>query len=136
LLRFIFDTNVYNSAFIVPGSKSDLAFRLAEGGAFDIAVSDAILAELANKLHTKFGYSEKEIKDVESTIREVAMTFEPEAELSVVEDEPDNRILECAIAAGASAVVTGDRHLLALKKYRGISIMTVSDLLYTFPSIP
>lgn len=135
MLRFIFDTNVYISAFIVPGSKSDLAFRLAEGGAFDIAVSDAILAELANKLHTKFGYSEKEIKDVESTIREVAMTFEPEAELSVVEDEPDNRILECAIAAGASAVVTGDRHLLALKNYRGIGIMTVSDLLYTFPSI-
>jgi uncharacterized protein len=56
--------------------------------------------------------------------------------LSVVEDEPDNRILECAIAAGASAVVTGDRHLLALKNYRGIGIMTVSDLLYTFPSIP
>jgi predicted nucleic acid-binding protein len=52
-----------------------------------------------------------------------------------VTDEPDNRILECAIAAGASAVVTGDSHLLALKSYQGIGIMTVSDLLYTFPEM-
>ena len=66
----------------------------------------------------------------------MATFFEPEAELSVVDDEPDNRILECAVAARASAIVTGDRHLLALKSYQGIGIMTVSDLLYTFPDMP
>ncbi len=58
---------------------------------------------------------------------------EPELRLSVLEDEPDNRILECAVAAGAMAIVTGDKDLLALKNYEGIGIMTVSDLLYTFP---
>ena len=66
----------------------------------------------------------------------MATIVEPEVELSVVEDEPDNRILECAVAAGASAIVTGDRHLLSLKSYRDIGIMTVSDLLYTFPEMP
>lgn len=51
----------------------------------------------------------------------------------VLEGEPDNRILECAMAAGAFAIVTGDRHLLALKSYEGVGVMTVADLLYSFP---
>jgi predicted nucleic acid-binding protein len=72
---------------------------------------------------------------VENAVREVAILFEPETELSVVPDEPDNRILECAIAARASAIVTGDRHLLRLGNYQEIGIMTVSDPLYSFPGM-
>ena len=135
-MRFVFDTNVYSSAFIVPGSKSELAYRLAERGAFDLAVSVAILWELKDKLRSRFGYSEQEIRDVEGSISSVATIFEPEVELSVVDDDPDNRVLEFAVASEAAAIVTGDRHLLALKSYRGIGIMTVSELLYTFPDMP
>lgn len=135
-MRFVFDTNVYTSAFIVPGSKSELAYRLAERGVFDLAVSGAILRELKYKLGSRFGYSEQEIRDVEGSISSVATMFEPEVELSVVDDEPDNRILECAVTSEASAIITGDRHLLALRSYGNIGIMTVSELLYTFPEMP
>jgi len=134
-VRFVFDTNVYISAFIVPRSKSDLAYRLAERGVFELAVSDAILKELTGKLGSRFGYTAEDIRQVENAVREVAIVFGPETELSVVPDEPDNRILECAIAARASAIVTGDRHLLRLGYYQEIGIMTVSDLLYSFPSM-
>ena len=129
----VFDTNVYVSAFVVPGSKSDLAFRLALRGAFDLAASEAILTELREKLASKFGLRESELSRVERTITSAATIVEPETELDVLGDEPDNRILECALAAQASAIVTGDRHLLALKNYQGIGIMTVAELLYTFP---
>jgi putative PIN family toxin of toxin-antitoxin system len=132
-LRLVFDTNVYISAFVVPGSKSDLAFRLAVRGAFDLVVSTEILAEVREKLSSKFGFLEVEIERVERVILGAATSVEPEVELHVLEDEPDNRILECATAAGASAVVTGDRHLLDLKGYEGIGIMAVADLLYSFP---
>jgi uncharacterized protein len=134
-VRFVFDTNVYISAFIVPGSKSDLAYRLAERGVFELAVSEAILTELTGKLGSRFGYTEEEIRQVENAVREMAIVFEPETELSVAPDEPDNRILECAIAARASAIVTGDKHLLRLESYQDIGIMTVSDLLYSFPGM-
>ena len=134
-MRFVFDTNVYISAFIVPGSKSDLAYRLAERGVFELAVSNAILTELTGKLGSRFGYTEEEIRQVENAVREVAIVFEPETELSIVPDEPDNRILECAITARASAIVTGDRHLLRLGNYQDIGITTVSDLLYSFPGM-
>jgi predicted nucleic acid-binding protein len=44
-------------------------------------------------------------------------------------DEPDNRILECAVAAEADFIVTGDKHLLSLKHFRNISIVTLSHFL-------
>ena len=132
----VFDTNVYVSAFVVPESKSDLAFRLALRGAFDLAASEAILTELREKLASKIGLTEYELSRVQRTIRSAATIVEPWTELDVSGDEPDNRILECALAAQASAIVTGDRHLLALKNYQGIGIMTVAELLYTFPQFP
>ncbi|CAN5822004.1 putative toxin-antitoxin system toxin component, PIN family [soil metagenome] len=133
-MRLVFDTNVYVSAFVVPGSKSDLAFRLAVRGAFELAVSAEILAEVREKLSSKFGFSEEEIERVERVILGAATSVEPEAKLHVLEDEPDNRILECALAAGAAAIVTGDRHLLDLNIYEGVGIMPVADLLYSFPA--
>ena len=136
-MRFVFDTNVYVSAFAIPDSKSGLAFALASRGVFELVVSPEILAELLGKLaDTKFGFSRAELDDAERRIRNIAVVVESELRLSIVTDEPDNRILECALEAGASAIVTGDRHLLALQNYRGIGIMTVSDLLYTFPEMP
>jgi putative PIN family toxin of toxin-antitoxin system len=132
-LRLVFDTNVYISAFVVPGSKSDLAFRLAVRGAFELTVSSGILAEVREKLSSKFGFSEGEVGRVERVILDTATSVAPETELHVLKDEPDNRILECAVAAGTSAIVTGDRHLLTLKSYEGVGIMTVADLLYSFP---
>jgi hypothetical protein len=49
----------------------------------------------------------------------------------IAEDEPDNRILECAVAADAAFIVTGDRHLRRLAR-RGIVILNPSDFLTTF----
>lgn len=118
---------------MVPGSKSDLAFRLAVRGAFELAMSAEILAEFREKLSSKFGFSEGEIGRVERVILDKATSVEPEVELRVLEDEPDNRILECAMAAGTAAIVTGDRHLLDLKSYEGVGMMTIADLLYSFP---
>ena len=50
--------------------------------------------------------------------------------MSVVrEDEADNRILECALAAGADAIVTGDHHLLELRRFGGVRITTPREFL-------
>lgn len=45
-------------------------------------------------------------------------------ELHILGDEPDNRVLETAIAGGADYIVTGDKHLLDLHEYEGIEIIT------------
>ena len=54
--------------------------------------------------------------------------------LDVVKDDAsDNRIVECAVAAGSDVIVSGDKHLLALGSFRGIEVMTVSDFLQRKP---
>jgi len=52
----------------------------------------------------------------------------------VIEQDPDdNRILECAVEGNVNYIVSGDRHLLNLGRYRGIEIITISEfLLLTF----
>lgn len=52
----------------------------------------------------------------------------------MIEDDPtDNRILECALAADAKFVVTGDKkHLLPLGSFQGVSIVGLADFLASF----
>ena len=45
------------------------------------------------------------------------------------DDEPDNRILECAATADADVIVTGDRAMLNLKKYQEIRILSLRQFL-------
>lgn len=54
----------------------------------------------------------------------------PRYEVNAVVDDPDdNRILECALTANAAFVVSGDRHLLRLRKYKSISIVSPREFL-------
>ena len=49
----------------------------------------------------------------------------PQITVHAVRDDPDDdRILECALASDADFVVSGDRHLLALRRYKSISIVS------------
>ena len=47
----------------------------------------------------------------------------------VGQDAADDRVLECAVAGGASYIVTGDVHLLMLKEYKGITILSPAAFL-------
>jgi len=56
--------------------------------------------------------------------RGFARTVEPRERIAVVKrDEPDNRVLECALAAKAAVVVSGDSHLRDLGSIRGMRIL-------------
>ena len=48
---------------------------------------------------------------------------------AVLADEPDNRILECALAAAARVIVTGNRAMLARGEFRAIRIVSLSAYL-------
>jgi len=52
-----------------------------------------------------------------------------EEKLNIIDDESDNRILECAEAAQVNFIVSGDRHLLELKHYLGIEILSPANFL-------
>ena len=132
-MRVVFDTNVFISAFLVPAGAADRAFQLARKRRFQLVSSVPILTEIANKLRDKFHQTDDDVKLALKIISRAAAIIRPKRSLNVVRDEPDNRVLECALEAGADLVVTGDRHLLALKRFEQVAIVRLVDFLRTFP---
>ena|SRR3989338_6227476 len=135
-MKAVFDTNIFISAFIIPGSQGEKAFLLARQRRFELYTSVPILTETANKLREKFNQSEEDIKEALKMISRAAEVLKPSIKLDVLEDVPDNRILECAVEAKADVIVTGDRHLLRLKKFQGIPVVRLVDFLRMFPEEP
>ena len=132
-MRVVFDTNVFVSAFVIPGSQGERAFLLAQGNQFELLTSVAILTETADVLRRKFGQHEDDIRQALRQISRAAVVSKPVSKLRVAEDEADNRILECALDSRADLVVTGDRNLLKLRRFEGIPIVRLADFLRSFP---
>lgn len=128
-MKIVFDTNIYISAFVIPGGNAEKAYLHAIDGDFELCTSVAILTELARKLDEKFGWEKQKIAQLITSISNVATVFKTTPWLKVVSDDPDNRILECALKAGAEFLVTGDKHLLKLSNYGNFEIIKLSTFL-------
>ena len=129
MIRVVLDTNVYISALLfggLPGSLLDIAFLQS----FVLVISPALLDELDEKLLLKFEISVEDTAIIRGKLESIAEIIRPDLVLNVVEDDPDDdRVLECAVKGDADYIVTGDRHLLKLGVYEGISIVTVRQFL-------
>ena len=124
-MRVVFDTNILVSALVFPGGRGDAALRRIIAGTDQLVMSRAILDELLDVLSRKFARDAEELAHVAVFFSELAMIVAPRRRLRVVQDDPDNRILECALAGRAEAIVTGDKALLALKSFRNIPLVTL-----------
>lgn len=130
-MRVVFDTNVYVSAFVLPGSRGEEAVVRAIEGRDDLLVSQAILDELLGVLSRKFSRNPEELARIALLLDSLAEWVEPVDHLAVLSDDPDNRVLECALAGRADSIVTGDKRMLALGEWRGIEIVTLARYLDT-----
>lgn len=123
------DTNVYISAFVFSGAPRQFLLE-AEAGRIRLAISDAILGELRGMLRDKFSWSEAAIETAIRHLLGCATIVFPTELLDVVPGDPDdNRIIECAVAAGSRFIVTGDGDLLRLGSYAGIQVLKVAEFL-------
>jgi putative PIN family toxin of toxin-antitoxin system len=128
-LKVVFDTNIFISAFVISGSKAEEAYLDCLKGHFTLYSSVAILTETAQKLREKFGWEENKIIRLLKIISKVAIIIKTRPHIHLLDDDPDNRILECAIEVKADFIVTGDKHLLSLKHFQNIHILKLSDFL-------
>ncbi len=128
-MKVVFDTNIFISAFAIPGGRAEEAYLHGLRGRFALYSSVSILTETANKFREKFGWEENKIIQFLRTIRSVAIIVKPQSFLHLLSDDPDNRILECAEEARADFIVTGDKHLLSLKHFKSTDIITLSGFI-------
>jgi predicted nucleic acid-binding protein len=75
-------------------------------------------------------YPGKQSTDWLAAIRQAGQLYLPVAQAPVTEDPDDEMFIECAVAAQAEYLVTGDKaHLLEVKQVSGTSIVSVSNFL-------
>jgi putative PIN family toxin of toxin-antitoxin system len=132
-MKVVFDTNVYVSAFLLPGSLAEDAFLRVQRRQATLSTSVPILTETADVFRTTFHQAEEDVVAVLRLIGRAATIVKPSVRIMVLVDLPDNRILECAVDAAADLIVTGDHHLLRLKTYQDVAIVQVADFLRLFP---
>lgn len=128
-MKAVLDTNIFVSALVLPGGQADKAVLAAAEGRFDLAISKPIIHEVLGVLARKFARDSEELARVAVFLSELGEVAQPRKTLRVLRDEPDNRILECALAAHADVIVTGDRAMLDLGEYKGIRIITLREFL-------
>jgi putative PIN family toxin of toxin-antitoxin system len=128
-MRVVADTNVYISALHFGGIPEEILV-LARAGTVQLFTSFSILKETEGVLCRKFHWSARAARDAIATIQEFTQLVRPtHAICLVVEDEPDNRILECALEAHADVVISGDRHLRQLQVFQGIPIISPGEFM-------
>ena len=128
--RVVFDTNVLVAAYNWPGGMADRAYWLVRRGVAGLHTSPFILDEVERILREKFGWEDERVARAVAQVRRFsAGVHEATEDLDVIEEDPtDNRILECALAANAEFLVTGDKkHLLPLGSFHGVSIIGLRE---------
>jgi putative PIN family toxin of toxin-antitoxin system len=129
VLRVVADTNIYISALNF-GGVPDQVFTLAKRGRIEIFASKPILDEIEGVLKRKFQWPPAKVHGALRSIREFVKEVRPNERVTVIKkDEPDNRILECALAAEATIVISGDSHLRELGSFQRIRILSPSAFL-------
>jgi putative PIN family toxin of toxin-antitoxin system len=132
MIRVVLDSNVYVSALLFGGNPRTVVER-AEDGLIELSVSDPIKVEVERILAEKFSWPRQRVREATSFLWSLTRSFAPLQAITDCADPDDNRILECAVEARASAIVTGDGHLLKLHPYKRIAILTPKQFLEDKP---
>jgi uncharacterized protein len=110
--RVVLDTNIIVSALLVPKGRQAAVLLLALQGQIALYISSPVIAEYEEVLNRpRLKLQSRHIEEALAAIRKVAYFVTPTQTLSVSAHESDNRFLECAEAAEADYLVTGNaRH--------------------------
>ena len=128
-MKLVFDTNIFISAIVIPHSQAEKAVLKIIKGYDTLIITKEIMNEVLTVLAAKFNRDREALSHVALHLSELGQVVSPTRRVHVFRDEPDNRILECALAGKADAIVTGDKEMLKLKAYEGIRIMSLREYL-------
>jgi uncharacterized protein len=129
-VRVVFDTNVLVSAIVFPGSVADRALgHVLPDGTDTLLLSDALLDELLTVMARKFARDAEALSRLAIFLVGNSERVEPRVKVSVLADDPDNRVLECAVSGKADAIITGDKKMLVLRRFESIPVLNLRSYL-------
>jgi uncharacterized protein len=126
----VYDTNVIVSAILKPGSIPASLVSLAMTGEVQLFLSPALLTEYTEVVkRPMFQFSPKSVNRFFKELETAAVMVYPTIRETAALDEPDNRILECALEAKAEYVITGNRKHFPFAQFKGIKILTPREFI-------
>lgn len=129
IVKVIFDTNILVSGHFWKGPPYRCLLA-AEAGLAVLVLSDPIVSELREKLADKFALSTAEVDAIVDRLSTHAERVPVQGRSGwVQQDADDDKFIDAALSAGATIIVSGDRHLLALGTVEGIEIVTARQFL-------
>ena len=136
-LKVVVDTNVAISGllwYVLPNK----ILKLARDGFIEICTTRAIFTELIRVLeYTRFQERLGELgltsTDLIDYYEDIVVFYKENAVVDIIRtDKSDNRFIEAAIDSGSNIIITGDEHLLKIKEYRDIAILTPKEFLEVY----
>ncbi|HNB87597.1 MAG TPA: putative toxin-antitoxin system toxin component, PIN family [Anaerolineales bacterium] len=127
--RAVLDTNILISSAL--GGALVLVLEKWDAGVFSVVVTTDILSEYFEVLNRpKFGLKQETIDKITTYIYQFSEFVIPEEKIRFIEDDPkDDKFLEAAIAGNVDFIVSGDKHLLDLKEFRSVPILSGREFL-------
>ena len=127
----VFDTNIFISAVFWEGKPYNVV-KKAINQEIIVFISNYIIDEIRKVLARDLNLEKQEIDDIVNAVLYFTHLIEPKESVKVIKDDPkDDKILDCALACNADFIVSQDNHLLNLKSFRNIKIVSPEEFLKT-----
>jgi len=129
-MKIVLDANIFVSSFFWGGNPRLVLERVITG-TDELFVTKEILDEIETVVgRPKFHADKEKTAYFINSIEEIANKIVPKRKINNgSRDKADNKYLECGITADVDYIISGDIHLLELKEYKNIKIITAKEYL-------
>jgi uncharacterized protein len=134
VIRAVVDANVIISSVFGPLGPSRRIFDAWREGTFSLVTSPGIIEEVSRRLAhpriaRRYSVTDDDRIAIVGLLLAQAIVTPGSRELSVVRDPTDNKVIAAALEVGADYIVTGDKDLLTISEYMGVTILSPSVFL-------
>lgn len=130
MIRAVIDTNVLVSALLSPEGNAALIVQAIKAGLISIFLTDEIAREYADVLkRPKFGFEPDVTSGLLDMIHMQASVVQPDRSATASPDPGDTKFLQCALAARADAIITGNQRHYPDGPYGATEIVSISEFL-------
>ena len=128
--RVVFDTNILISGYLWKGSARKAIEKVRQKQWVHL-ISDETVNELIRVLaYSKFGLTPAEMEPIVRDLLNISEHVNVKSKLNIISADPtDNIFLNLALDGQATVIVSGDHHLLDVKRFQDISIISVRNFL-------
>lgn len=133
-VKVVLDTNILISAVGFEGKPRTILFLVMQERVKGV-ISPILLIEFIEVISKKFPKIIPNLPSIEAGINESFLIVQPKKSINIARDEDDNRVLEAAVEGNCNFIITGDKDLLELGKYKKIKIITPAQFLDLYSNL-